>query len=766
VQRRKSSLFISAAVTAMLFSAPALAQPGAGGGAGSATAPTAATGATLGEIVVTAQRRAERQVDVPISITALGPQQLTTANVQYLGDIQRVTPALRFDTQTSFVQPSIRGIGTGITTSGGGSNVGIYIDGFYSPNPIAADFQLTNIQSIQVLKGPQGTLFGRNTTGGAILVTTADPSTTPSFQGKATYGRFNSQRYQAYGTFGLTDKVAMDIEAIYAKGNGYWTNIVDGNDKVGAYTNYTLRTGVKYTPTDNVSVLVRYTHTYSNDPAGQMLNSNTDTTIDPTTGKPWGVQTFTVPGTFTTNPDQIAANLPRYIHTWSDVVQGTVKADLGIANFTSYTQYRQEKTDQSEDLDQTALPIFQLGLPITDLTYSQEFLLTSKPGPRLQWTAGAFFMSNKDSWVTFVDNGVLTPGVGRFRLGGSGTTTQSTAGFVDLTYQAMDKLFITAGVRFSHDVVTSAYFYKPGEFDLGPFFVPSIHSNKATPRFVIRYAPTDQSSVYASYTKGYKAAIIDVGGSCQDAFTNFTCNPVAPEDVNAYEVGYKFDNRDMSLEAAAFYYDYKNLQVSEFLGAAQASIINAAKSKIYGIDVAYHYNMGEHLQFNVGGAWTHARYDTFGTTVNGTVVGAPIYASCPVGPTSPCGQNTGAFDYVKTDTILHDVPMQHTPAYTVNAGARYTTGKLTSGEYSVSGNLYYSSSFFFSPSGTQFFQPGYTTLSLRAQWVDPTNRYMLAVFGDNVTNSRYRTQVQFNGFGIGATWSQPATWGVEGGVKF
>jgi iron complex outermembrane receptor protein len=491
-----------------------------------------------------------------------------------------------------------------------------------------------------------------------------------------------------------------------------------------------------------------------------MINSNTDTTIDPTTGKPWGVQTFTAPGTFTTNPDEIAGNLPRFIHTWSDAVQGTVKADLGFANLTSYIQYRQEKTDQSEDLDQTALPIFQLGLPITDLTYSQEFLLTSKPGPKLQWTAGAFFMSNKDSWVTFIDNFVNTP-VGAIRLGGSGTTTQSTAGFVDLTYQALDNLFITAGVRYSHDVVTSAFFYKPGEFALGPQFVPSIHGDKATPRFVIRYKPTDESSVYASYSKGYKAAIIDVGGSCQDEFTGFKCNPVQPEDVNAYEVGYKFDNRDMSLEASAFYYDYKNLQVSEFLGAAQAFIINAAKSKIYGIDVAYHYNMGEHIQFNIGGAWTHARYDTFGTTVDGTVIGAPIYASCTPAVCSP-----GSFDYVKTDTILHDVHMQHTPDYTLNAGARYTTGKLTTGEYSLSGNLYYSSSLYFAPSGTQFLQPAYTTLSLRAQWVDPSGRYMLAAFGDNITNARYRTQVQYNGFGIGASWSAPATWGVEAGVKF
>src|SRR3984957_11073521 len=153
----------------------------------------------LGEIVVTAQRRSEKLVDVPISVTVLDPNQLATANVQNLSDIAQRAPALRFDTQTFFYQPSIRGIGTGITTSGGGSNVGIYIDGFYSPNPIAADLQLLNVSNIQVLKGPQGTLFGRNTTGGAILVTSADPSTDTHATGTLDYGSFVPPRQQAYG---------------------------------------------------------------------------------------------------------------------------------------------------------------------------------------------------------------------------------------------------------------------------------------------------------------------------------------------------------------------------------------------------------------------------------------------------------------------------------------------------------------------------------------------------------------------------------------
>jgi iron complex outermembrane recepter protein len=575
----------------------------------------------LEEILVTAQRRSEKMVDVPISITALNADQLSTANVRNLSDIQQLTPALRFDNQIAFSQPSIRGIGTAVTTSGGGSNVGIYINGFYSPNPLAADFQLLNVTDVQVLKGPQGTLFGHNTTGGAILVTTAEPSAETHAEARAAFGSFDAQRYQGYATTGLGSFAAFDVEGIYTKGHGWVTNVVDEDRHVGAYDNYTVRSGLKVNFTDKVSALLRYTYSRDNDPTSMNLNSNTDTTINPTTGQPWGVTTLQAPGLYTTNPNQVANNLPTFTKNDTNIAQLTLRADLTFADFTSYSQWRREIVNQSENLDQTGLPIFQLGLPIYNSTVSQEFLLTSKPGTRLQWTAGAFYFNNKDEWLTYIDNFVTTP-VGRIRLGGSGTTTENIAGYFDATYALTpEKLFLTVGARYSHDAVNQAYWDQPG-MPTQQNYVPNINSDKVTPRVVLRYKPTDQSSVYASYTEGYKAAIIDVGGSCQDP-PNFQCNPVHPEDVHAFEVGYKFDSRTFSNQIAAFYYDYKNLQVSEFLGAAEAFIVNAASSHIYGLEDEVHWVPTEHMEVNAGVAYTHARYQQFGTVVNGPQHSAP-----------------------------------------------------------------------------------------------------------------------------------------------
>lgn len=206
-------------------------------------------------IIVTAQRREEAQVDVPITITTLGSKQLETANVQELSDIAKITPGLRFDFQSGFVQPTIRGVGTAVVTSGGGANVGIYIDGFYSPNPLAADFDILSVESIQVLKGPQGTLFGRNTTGGAILVQTSKPDTSANtFEGRASYGRFNEHELQGFGNLAVSDRLAFTVEGQYRAGDG-WRRELNTGRRLGDYENWSVRLGLRAELSDSVDVL-------------------------------------------------------------------------------------------------------------------------------------------------------------------------------------------------------------------------------------------------------------------------------------------------------------------------------------------------------------------------------------------------------------------------------------------------------------------------------------------------------------------------------
>lgn len=696
-----------------------------------------------GEIVVTAQRRAERSVDVPITVTTLGADQLATANARDLVDIAKVTPSLRFDSAAGFTQPTIRGIGTSVVTSGGGANVGIYVDGFYSPNPLASNSQLMNVQSVQVLKGPQGTLFGRNTTGGAILIQTAEPSEKFGGKLKASFGRFNDLLSQGYVTGGIAPGVAVDLEGMYRYGEGFLTNIANGDSHAGQYDSYSLRAGLKVNVGESGSLVVRYMRVKLDDPRPVSSNAY----VDPVLGV--GAPFFAPPGSFTTDPDLVAKDQPGIFRSKSDTFQGTLKLDLGFADFTSYTQYRTEKVNQSQDLDISAVPLFQIGIPVKDKTFSQEILLNSKPGGALQWTAGLFYFSNKDAFQTYADTaGAFRDPNGPTRLGGSSTTTKSYAAFADATYELAPKLFVTAGARYAHDAVTDAYY----EVGATKNPVPSIKANKLTPRLVVRYKPNEQSSIYASYTQGYKAAVIDVGGSCQNP-PAFACNQIKPENINAYEVGAKFGNRVLTLETAGFYYDYKNLQVSSYLADGRANITNAASSEIYGLEGAVRLRLVEGLELNTGASWTHARYKTFEN--------APVYA--PSGCVDP---STCPFSFViPAGTTLRNVTMQRTPEFTGSLGAVYETA-LAGGELALSGNLYYTSKFFFGPSGVQFPQKGYGVATARIQWTDPSDAMTVALWGDNLTNKRYLTSMQYNSFALGANWNAPRTYGIELGFSF
>ncbi len=760
------------AVVAAISSLPAIAQDSGGQDVGS-------------EIIVTAQRRAEASRDVPISVTTLSNEQLSTANVRQLSDTAKLTPGLRFDSQGPAVQPTIRGVGTAITTSGGGPNVGIYVDGFFQANTYLSDFDLLNVGSIQVLKGPQGTLFGRNTTGGAIIVTTAEPSTDTSAQAKVSYGRFNSLKAQAYATYGISDRVALDIEGLYHRGDGYLTDISSDDDKIGQYENWSIRLGLKADLTDDVSVLLRWSHSETDDPTSQLVNAYVDKSggagffdkVSPAGRAIYGTSSskglplvfyYAPEGTYTSNPRQVLLNKPQSFRTNSDALQGTIKADLGFADLTSYTQYRKDLSPYYGDLDATAIPIFNIYVGVNDETWSQEFLLNSKPGGPLQWTAGLNYFQIRDTW----DIGASFGGAPFGPFGGSNTKTTSYAAFLDATYEVNDKVFVTLGGRYSHDVVSDGYFvanfttpltgYTGPNGENVPFTgnpgdrvpVDTLKNDSFTPRVVLRYKPSDDSSVYGSFTRGYKAGILNVGG--------YSAQPVKPEKINAFEVGYKFDNRVFQADLAGFYYDYKNLQVSSYQDGA-AQIRNAASSEIYGLEAQLRYAVSEAFNINGGVAWTHARYKSFPN--------APYYSYCDPAVTDPASSMNCAYSgtqgpggLVQTSTDASGYKMQRAPEFSGNIGASYGLD-LGGGRLMLSGNVYYTSSFYFDPE-QQFKQKGYEIVSLRAQWTDPSEMFTVAAYGDNVSNSRYQTQVLFNTLGTGAVWNSPTTYGVELGVKF
>lgn len=693
----------------------------------------------LQEIVVTAQRRSERNQDVPISIVSMSAQQLTDANILDLAGIAQLAPATRFDYQGPFLQGTIRGVGTSVVTTGSGPNVGIYIDGYFVPNAEAADTQLLNIESIQVLKGPQGTLFGRNTTGGAILVNTLKPSEQTSGIVDVSYGSYNSQIYQGYFTTGITDHVAADVAVMDRRGDGYFTNIATDNDKEGAYDEWTVRTGLKVDVSDDISVLLRYEHHYTNDPTTQEANAYVQN------GQPISLEAV-IPGAIVaTKPGQVSNScIPRCVGFVqdNDVVNLTPTADLGFATLTSYSQYRYELGTFYEAGILGSIPIEGVEVPIRDHTVSQEFLLTSKPGPRLQWTTGLYYFDYTDLFNANISlNGAPTYSA----VTGSNTDTRSYAGYADLTYQVTDKLFATAGIRYTHDEVRDGYYIVP--FTSTRVDAPTLTGDKATPRAVLRYALDENSNVYASFSRGYKGGIYNLGGD--------SLAPIKPETISAYEVGYKYAAQSLAFDLATYYYKYNDLQVTSYgIGANNvpiAEIANAANSRIYGLDGDVRYEIVRDFEVNASAAYLNAKYVSF--------PGAPGNAPCFTSPAA-CGANYGSAPPVVINASGFD--MQRAPEFTSSIGARYSMG-VAGGRMAFSSNLYYSSRFY-EDLADQIAQPAYTTLGLRAEWTDPSDRLTVAVYGDNVTNKRYYLSGQTSSTSYPVVWAAPAM--VFGEIKY
>lgn len=725
------------------ISAPAYAQDAQEEGA-----------STGGEIVVTAQRREEKAKDVPISLTAISAERLDQGDVSDLSDVAKLTPALRFDNQGGFAQPTIRGVGTAVSASGSGSNVGIYVDGYYAPNPLTADFQLLNVAGVTVLKGPQGTLFGRNTTGGAIQVTTRDPSTTPSLVAQFSYGSFNTVKAQAYGTTGIGDSVAIDLAGLYSHGDGFIHNIVTGSNTDGSYDNWSIRAGLKFFLGDSNSILLRYTHSTVVDPTSLATNAY----VDPATGRILSqgdaLLDLGLTGIVTaTKPNEVSNTSRTYFDSTVDAFTGTGNFDLGFATLTSYTQYRKEQSTSFLDLDSSSVPIFDVDFHITDEIFTQEFLLNSAGDGPFKWTLGAFYFWDKNRFTGL--NGYFS---GSFAglISQSQTDSESFAAYADGTYQLTDQFFLTAGLRYSNEKVKNGgYFIGPLAAALGLLAppnvagfnaIPEVSYDKIDPRVVLRYKPSAASSIYASYSQGHKAPILNPNG--------FTKVPVNAEKISAYELGYKYAANGLSFDISGYYYDYKDLQVASYNGT-QSLITNAATSRVYGLESQLSYRVSDNFEFNVGAAWLDAKYKTFKTS--------PIFIQClDITVCDPLLGAYGAFPAGINDSSGYR--MQRSPEFTGNIGGRYTTD-LAGGQFALSGTLAYTSGFYFDTS-QQFYQKGYELLSLRAEWTDPSEHITLAVYGDNVTNAKYRNQVLAGATGIQSVWGYPATIGASIRFKY
>lgn len=625
------SLLIGTGAVALLWTGSAVAQ--------TETEPQEdASARRLESIVVTAQKRAEDVQDVPIAITALSSSTLEKQRVTDVTSLDNLVPGLRIAAADAAANPKIfiRGAGLNDFNPTSSSGVGLYADGVYIGSPLAQFSTFYDLDRVEVLRGPQGTLYGRNTTGGAINVISKRPTFSPEGYASVEAGNFGSVELNAaYGGPIVGDKLAFRIAGQYAEDDGYSTNAVTGN-KVNNTERYALRGSLLYTPDDLTDILLTV-NTFSNRGGAVQPKSRQLFPADPSAAGPDSVcaPAFFRSGLCTdalgfadtsADPYTITADVEGKdkVDLWSAAL--TIDREIGDLTLTSITAYQDVERSAHENTDSSPLQMLEAFYNNTQEQFSQELRLASD-GERLKWVVGGYYMKDtttSDSaydilrilrplFITPENPTGVSPENSVIYLGYPYTQkTDSYAIFGQADYELAPGLILTAGLRWSADEKSMDY----STIAEGVLPVFSYRADKTfsdwSGKVGLKYDLTDTTNIYASYSRGYKSGGF-FGGN---ADSPEQIAPYENETVNAYEIGSKsdlWDNR-LRMNLSGFYYDYQDIQAYSTVernGLTVQVLDNAAGAEMYGAEAEFTVMPIDNLDLSLGLAWLHAKYGDY-----------------------------------------------------------------------------------------------------------------------------------------------------------
>jgi outer membrane receptor protein involved in Fe transport len=690
----------------------------------------------LTEIVVTAQKRSENLQVVPIAITALSGAELASAGVGSTTDLALVTPGLTVVNIAGIVLPHIRGIGTTAYGAGLENSVSTYIDGVYIASGSASLLSLNNVAQIEVLKGPQGTLFGRNATGGLMQIITKDPQS--NFNGEATLGYGNFQTVQ--GNFYVTGPVVPTLDADLAvhastQGEGYGTNLFNGKDVYRPDRDIALRSKWRWTPGEETDMTISVDY--------EELGGTQSTTFQnapgtlPIFGKPRPTTAWDIDSDFQPSDSfkggGAGIRLVQYV---------------GIGKIASITAYRRSQDFTAFDADGLPVPIQTIPVVrIDDQQFTQELQLSSQDTGRVEWVAGAFFLhgdSKYDPSEVILGGPLISPvfPLDKIYIYGDQTTDAwAVYGQGTLTITDADRL--TVGLRYS-DERKRLTATEPGELVGGipiQLISPPIDTSKTftRPTWRVAFDHRFSSSVmgYLSYNRGFKSGGFNPGVPTDPAY--------APEVLTAYETGLKVDLLDhrLRLNSAAYYYDYKNIQVAHYV-LGQIGYYNGAAAEVYGLDSDLEAVVAPGLTLAAGISLIHDRFTNFPNAVIDTQI------------------PTGGVDITTGSANGNRLPL--TPNGTFNLSADYRH-LLADGEAGINVSYGHSSGYFFQPDN-RMEQPAFNLVNAMVSWSRQGERLKISLWGKNLTNEVIANALLPSAIGSLAAYRPPRTFGVLVGTKF
>jgi iron complex outermembrane receptor protein len=735
--RNRSLLFAAgslASLTMGWFAAPLQAQ--------------AAEEKGLAEIVVTAERRAAPAQSLGVALSVLAGDTLAARGVTGVNQLQYQTPGLEAVPAFGSAQPQfrLRGVGFDDYASNNASPVGISVDEVAKPLPIQTQGLLFDLNRVEVLRGPQGTLYGRNTTGGAINILTNRPTRNLSAGLDVDYGRFGLFRGEGFVSGPIGDGFAVRIAAATEQGGAFQHNRVDGRE-LGDADRWGVRGQIAYT-SGNLDVLLQAQHgrdtsdgtgLYLFRPLGAMP-ADTDSRATGWGGSP-AFQTATGVGT-----DQ-----KPFRDTVSDGGSGKIDLDLGSVKLTSLTAYERFHRREYEDWDATSQALAGAYYNSRTQVFSQEARLASTAQGPLRWVAGAYYSNERlnEKFATDLP-GYITINTYRQRA-------ETIAGFGQTDY-VIGKLTLTGGLRIEHEkrqLLDFSTITVP-DFGLGVDKVSRTTSyTKLSGKAAAQYQVAPGTMVYASASHGIKSG----GFTAYNTVTPDQLTAFKPERLWAYEAGFKsqFADNRVRLNAAAFYYDYRDQQVQSAIYTTVVSpggfvlfdgpigkIVNAPKAHIYGAEAELTWRPIPILEISQGLSWKKGVFDRYqGLDVDASVAaGRAVYANRK-------GQDQGF------------------PRWSYNGSATVTLPAGTAHQVTIATDYSYRDTLNPVLLGPAFKVHSYWLVNGSVNFGAADGRWSLGVYGRNIFNQHYDLTRNFflGGIDIAAP-GRPASYGVHARYRF
>lgn len=702
----------------------------------------------LEEVLVTAQRRAERLVDVPLSVTVVNENLLHRSGVSNASDLERLVPGLAMPKFGGFVQPSIRGISSQGSNPGDQSNVATYIDGVYMPSQSSQLYDLSDVESIEVLKGPQGSLYGQNAAGGAIIIKTKSPTFEPTGSVALSYGNLDDKDVHGFISAPLSSTVAVSLSAKYQERDGYNKDIFTGRKDDGLESSL-ARGKLLWKPNDTAELLFtaywfdqKDSSAFTTQPfKGNALAYQ----LNPTGARPSSAWQFANNTAFGRYP---TSRLTGYGLN----LQGTF--DIGAGELRFITAYSDASPKHWVDLDATSEPLlsFEYLIPVPVKSITQEITFASRQLGNWRYTTGLFYMNSKERFddLRIVISGLdlldpmSPPTMASVQ---SGTNTKNSAAvFGEVEYSIDEHWSIIGGLRYSYETQLGS-FSETFAFDgtREPASDPEVTNpdgtvsfKKTTPRLSIRYAIDDGNNVYATISQGFKSGIVDV--------QNLARPPVRPEEVTAYEIGYKGSllDRRLRIDTSVFRYDYKDLQVQINLGNGAYGYQNAGKAQISGFEAGMQLEAMRDLQLGLSVSYLDTEYKKYDN--------ASIYLPIPGGGNLSTTENVAGNRLTRA------------PKWSGQLSGNYERD-FSWGEMSLYAGLHYSDGYYFDPENLRK-QTSHSLLDARLSYSPLNSNLSVALWGANLTDKAVERGMLTTNFGSAVSYGAPRTYGIEFGYKY